>query len=129
MTLQVIEQQSQVNFNRDTKQPNTETVYTVSLSPNQVVDQPVLPENENSYGTGFCKLDRYSKVFLPHSGIQVNEIKKTKPAQLTCSIQHNVDEVLNVTINRGQRGRTGAALYVFPVYSFSYYLERNSHIY
>lgn len=73
------------------------TIYTINLTPQQVVDVEPVYENEHSYGLGFCFIQRYNETYM------------------NCTIQHNVDELQQATINSGFRGETGQVLYSFPI--------------
>eukprot|EP01095_Lingulamoeba_sp_RSL-Kostka_P002695 TRINITY_DN13606_c0_g1_i1.p1 TRINITY_DN13606_c0_g1~~TRINITY_DN13606_c0_g1_i1.p1 ORF type:complete len:651 (+),score=275.06 TRINITY_DN13606_c0_g1_i1:40-1992(+) len=72
-----------------------DTVYTITLTGEQVV--PFQSGGvSGTKGTGFCILDR-------------NSIIKT----LECKLQHDTEEVVSVSINRGIRGFNGNIVYDF----------------
>jgi len=93
-----------------------ETVYTSTLTPNQVYQGVVDATNSNFYGLALCRVLRYSQ-----------------PALVGCEIQHNVDEVTRAAIYRGEPGTQGAFvtnITVTPGYSYrvSFPLTQNSDL-
>lgn len=69
----------------------SETIYTSTLSPNQVINSYVSGANELSIGISVCTVDRYSS-----------------PPSVTCNIQHNVDELISGVVMNGPVGSEGS---------------------
>lgn len=78
-----------------------ETVYTMTLLPSEVVNSPVVHDNSDSFGTGFCKLTR-------------TEGAKT----MFCEVEHNVNELISADIHVGARGEVGPIVFTFSQEGF-----------